>query len=162
MKLLAASLLMPLALSRQVFAEDLKRLSLDDASTIGLRIETDAAEKTEGKASIKITTQWPTTVCLGEISGLDVENARLLYRAKVKSSLEGSAYLELWAHVGTGQYFSRGMDSTVTGKEGWKSIQTPFLLQKGQKADKVTLNVVINGKGTVWIDDLVLSREPLK
>jgi hypothetical protein len=26
----------------------------------------------------------------------------------------------------------------------------------------VTLNVVINGKGTVWIDDVVLSRQPLK
>jgi len=162
MKLLAALLLLPLALSCQALGEDLKRLSLDDASSIGLRIETDAAEKAEGKASLKITTQWPTTVCLGEVSGLDVDNARLVYRAKVKSSMEGSAYLELWAHVGTGQYFSRGMDSTVSGNEGWKSIQTPFLLQKGQKASKVTLNLVINGKGTVWIDDLVLSREPLK
>ena len=35
-------------------------------------------------------------------------------------------------------------------------------VQKGQKPNKVTLNIVINGKGTVWIDDIVLSREPLE
>ena len=163
MKRVTAVLLVGIGLiCGQARAEDLKRLSLDDASTIGLRIETDASEKVEGKASVRMTTQWPTTVCLSEVSGLDVENAKLVYRAKVKSNLEGSAYLEMWAHVGTGKYFSRGMDSTVTGKEGWKSIQTPFLLQKGQKANKVTLNLVINGTGTVWIDDVALSKEPLK
>jgi hypothetical protein len=161
MKLLAALLLLPLALSCQALGEDLKRLSLDDASSIGLRIETDVNEKVEGKASVKITTQWPTTVCLGEVSGLDVENAKLVYRARVKSALEGTAYLEMWAHVGTGQFFSRGMDSTVGGREGWNTIQTRFLLQKGQKASKVTLNLVINGQGMVWVDDLVVSKEPL-
>ena len=40
-------------------------------------------------------------------------------------------------------------------------MQTPFLLQPGQKPGKVTLNLVVNGKGTVWIDDVVLSKEPL-
>lgn len=36
------------------------------------------------------------------------------------------------------------------------------MFQKGQDADKVTLNLLINGKGTAWIDDIVLSKEPLK
>lgn len=39
---------------------------------------------------------------------------------------------------------------------------SPFLLQQGQKADKITLNIVINGKGTVWVDDVVLTKEPLQ
>lgn len=100
---------------------------------------------------------------LGELSGLDVDNARLVYRARVKADLEGSgaAYLELWAHVGGGQYFSRGLNDVVGRKSDWKTIGTPFMFQKGQRPDKVTLNLVINGKGTVWIDDVVLSREPL-
>ena len=46
-------------------------------------------------------------------------------------------------------------------KSDWKTVQTPFIFQKGQKPDKVTLNVVINGIGTVWVDDVVLSKEPL-
>jgi hypothetical protein len=143
-------------------AEELRRLNLDDASAIGTTIQTDTQVKAEGKSSIKITTQWPTTICLGEVTGLDIEDAKLVYKAKVKSDIEGTAFLEMWAHVGGGQYFSRGMNDVVKQKTDWKIIQTPFLFQKGQKPDKMTLNVVINGKGTVWIDDVVLSKEPLK
>jgi hypothetical protein len=141
-------------------AEDLKTLNLDDASAIGTSIQTDVDVKAEGKASIRITTRSPTTVCLGEVDGLDVENAKLLYKAKVKSDLDGVAFLEMWVQVGGGQYFSKGMNDVVSQKTDWKVIQTPFFFQKGQKPGKVTLNLVINGKGTVWIDDIVLSKEP--
>ena len=143
-------------------AQELKKLSLDDASMIGLTIQTDEQVKTEGKASIKITTAWPTIVCLGEVTGLDVEDAKLVYKAKVKTELDGDAFLEMWVQVGGGQYFSKGMNDPVKGKSDWKSIQTPFMFQKGQKPDKVTLNIVISGKGTVWVDDIVLSKEALK
>jgi hypothetical protein len=144
------------------FAEDLKRLNLDDASAIGTTIQTDTQVKAEGKGSIKITTRWPTTICLGEVTGLNIENAKLVYKAKVKSDLDGTALLEMWVHLGGGQYFSRGTNDVVSQKTDWKVIQTPFLFQKGQKPDRVTLNLIINGKGTVWIDDVVLSKEPLK
>lgn len=143
-------------------ADDLKKLSLDDASCIGTTIQTDPKVKTEGKGSVRITTKHPTTVCLGEVDGLHVDNAQLLYKAKAKSQLDGVAFLEMWAHVGGGQYFSRGMNDLIKGKSDWKSIQTLFMFQKGQRPDKVTLNLVINGKGTVWIDDVVLSKAPLK
>lgn len=143
-------------------AQELKKLNLDDASVIGLTIQADEQVKTEGKASIKITTAWPTVVCLGEVTGLDVEEAKLVYKAKVKTELDGDALLEMWVQVGGGQYFSKGMNDPVKGKSDWKTIQTPFMFQKGQKPDKVTLNIVINGKGTVWVDDIVLSKEPLK
>ena len=154
-----------LLLSTQIAqAEDLKKLSLDDPSAVSPKIVADTQVKVEGASSLKVTTKWPTTVCLGEVTGPDVENAKLIYSAKVKTALEGKglAFLELWAHVGGGQYFSKGLNDTVSQKSDWKTIQTPFLFQKGQKPDKVTLNLVINGKGTVWIDDVVLSKEPLK
>jgi len=158
--LMIFALLVIVASSSQ--AEDLRKLNLDDASAIGTTIQTDTQVKAEGRGSIKITTQWPTTICLGEVKGLNIAAAKLVYKAKVKSDLEGTAFLEMWAHVGGGQYFSKGMNDVVSKKTDWKIIQTPFLFQKGQQPDKVTLNVVINGKGTVWIDDIVLSREPLK
>jgi hypothetical protein len=143
-------------------AEDLKKLSLDDAAFIGTTIQTDSEVKTEGQSSVRITTIHPTTVCLGEVTGLDIENARLLYTAKLKSDLDGVAYLEMWVHVGDGQYFSRGMNNPIKGKSDWKSIQTPFIFQKGQNPDLIILNLVINGKGTVWVDDVMLSKAPLK
>ena len=81
----------------------------------------------------------------------------------VKSEkLEGTAYLEMWCHVGGGQYFSRGMNSVVTGTMDWTTLHTPFFLQPGQRAQKATLNIVINGKGTVWVDEVALSKAPLK
>ncbi len=146
----------------QTMAAEIKKLPLDDASSIGLKIQTDTSVKAEGKGSIKITTSWPTTICLGEVNGLDIEDAKLIYAAKVKSDIDGTVFLEMWAHVAGGQYFSKGMNDVVQGKSDWKTIRTPFLFQKGQRPTKVTLNVVINGIGTVWIDDIVLSREPLK
>jgi hypothetical protein len=149
-------------IASSAYSEELKKLNLDDASAIGTTLQTDTQVKTEGKGSIKISTQWPTTICLAEVTSLDIENAKLLYKAKVKSNLDGSAFLEMWVQVGRGQYFSKGTNDVVSQKTDWKIIQTPFFFQKGQRPDKVTLNLVINGKGTVWIDDVVLSKEPLQ
>ncbi|MBN1273831.1 MAG: hypothetical protein JXB26_16305 [Candidatus Aminicenantes bacterium] len=143
-------------------ADKIKKLSLDDASTAGTTIINDKSVKVEGKASLRIQTLWPTVICLGEAEGLNIEEARLIYSASVKSDLSGSAYLEMWVHVDGGQYFSRGLNDTVEGAVDWKTIRTAFLFQKGQKPDKVTLNIVINGRGTVWVDDVRLSGERQK
>jgi hypothetical protein len=147
--------------SAQAAASDLRKLSLDDTSTIGMAIETDPRVKIEGKGSVRITTKHPTTVCIGEVTGLDIEDAALIYKAMVKSNLEGGAYLEMLVHVGGGQYFSKGMNDPIIGESDWRLLQTPFIFQVGQNPGKVLLNIVINGKGTVWIDDVVLSETPL-
>lgn len=143
-------------------AEPVARLGLDDPAAAGPRIEADAANKVEGSSSLRITAPWPTTVHLGEVGALEVENARLVYSARVRTELQGKAYLEMWAHVGGGQYFSRGVDDAVEGRSDWKTISTPFFFQKGQKPERVTLNLVIEGRGKVWVDDVTLSREPLE
>jgi len=144
-------------------ATELTRLSLDDITSLGTTLNQDPEVKVEGSGSIKISTLWPTTICLGEVQELDVENAQIIYRAKVKSEkLEGTAFLEMWCHVGGGQYYSRGMNSVVGGTMDWRTLQTPFFLQPGQSVKKATLNVVINGKGTIWIDDVHLLKEPLQ
>mgnify|MGYP001823040710 CR=1 FL=1 len=162
MKRLLTIVIILALVSGMAMAEDLIKLSLDDATSIGTTIQTDSEVKTEGQSSVRITTKHSTTVCLGEVIGLNVEDARLLYTAKVKSDLDGVAFLEMWVHVGGGQYFSRGMTDPIKGKSDWMSIQTPFMFQKGQNPDVVILNLVINGKGTVWIDDVVLSKAALK
>ncbi len=152
-----------LLFSAAASATEIKRLNLDDASTIGTIISTDQNVKFEGQGSIRIQTRWPTTICLGQISALNLENAKLVYQAKVKSEkLEGTAFLEMWCQIGDGQYFSRGLNSTISGTRNWQTLRTPFHLQKGQKAQKATLNLVINGRGSVWIDDVHLLAEPLK
>ena len=162
MKRTLTILVMLALISTPIMAEDVKKMSLDDASFASPMIQNDPTVKTEGKGSIKIKTLWPATVNLGEVTSLNIENTKLIYKADVKSDLEGVAFLEMWAHIGGSQYFSKGMNDPVKGKSDWKSIQTPFIFQTGQKPDKITLNIVIDGKGTVWIDNAVLSKEPLK
>lgn len=149
-------------IASQANAFDLKKLNCDDTAEITPKIQSDSKIKVEGESSIKITTQWPTTVCLGAVAGLDIDNVKLIYRAKVKSNLDGNAFLEMWVQVGGKQYFSRNLNSPLKGTVDWKTIQTPFILHKGHKPEKVTLNLVINGKGTVWIDDIVLAKNALE
>jgi len=159
----SAFFLLLFLLNPKAQANELRRIALDDASSLGTTISTDPTVKQEGNGSIKISTVWPTTICLGEVKQLNVENARIVFQAKVKSEkLEGTAFLEMWCHVGSSQYFSKGMNSLVTGTMDWKTLQTPFFFQPGQSAQKATLNIVINGKGTVWIDDVHLFKEPLQ
>ncbi len=143
-------------------ADNLLNLPLDDAALVSPQIKADSTYKTQGEASINIQTKWPAVVCLGQIDGLEVDNARLVYQAKVKSRLQGSAYLEMWVEVAGRGYFSRGLNDQANGDGGWKGIKTEFVLKKGQKATKVTLNLVINGVGQVWVDDAVLRKLPLK
>jgi hypothetical protein len=143
-------------------AIEIKRLPLESTESIGTIISTDNDVKVEGTGAIKISTLWPTTICLGEVSGLSVDNVKLIFQAKVKcEGFEGKAFLEMWCLVNEKNYFSRGLNSFVTGTSNWQKVQTPFLLQKNQTAEKVILNIVINGKGAVWVDDVILSKQEL-
>jgi hypothetical protein len=49
----------------------------------------------------------------------------------------------------------------VSGTTDWASYETPFFLQKGQRADLIKVNVVIEGSGTLWVKDLLLRKVPL-
>jgi len=68
----------------------------------------------------------------------------------------------MWVRIpGKGEFFSRSLDRPITGKMSWMTVATPFFLQAGQKPDLIRLNLVVQGKGRVWIDDIRLLRAPL-
>jgi hypothetical protein len=103
------------------------------------------------------------TVALFEIANPGVEDCTLSYRARLKTAnLQGRAYLEMWCGLrGQGQFFSRGLFNPVSGTTDWASYETPFFLKKGERPDLIKLNLVIEGKGTVWIKDVEVTRAPL-
>jgi hypothetical protein len=125
-------------------------------------VDKEASPTTGG--CLKITATKPQTVRLFEVTGLDVENATLVYKARVRTKdASDVVYLEMWCRFpGKGEFFSRGLDRPLTGTTGWTEEGTPFFLQKGQKPDLVRLNVVISGTGTVWVDDVKLIKEALR
>jgi hypothetical protein len=126
-------------------------------------VETDKGVSSDGNGSLRITATEPTVVRLFETGDIDVEDARLVYQAKVRTEgVDGKAYLEMWCSFpGKGEFFSRDLETPLTGTNDWTTQETPFFMQKGENPDNVKLNLVIEGKGTVWIDDVKLVKGPL-
>jgi hypothetical protein len=126
-------------------------------------VQFDKNVSSDGNGSLKVTTKQHTVVRLYEIKNIDIENARLIYQAKIRTEeVEGPVFLEMWCgFTGKGEYFSRDLQTPVTGTTIWVTESTPFFLQKGENPDYVKLNLIVGGKGTVWIDDIRLLRGPL-
>jgi hypothetical protein len=126
-------------------------------------VQIDKQISSDGNGSLRIEATKPTTVRLFETGDIDLENARLIYQAKVRTeNVEGQVYLEMWCcFPDQGEFFSKGIDSSLSGTTEWAIEQTPFFLKAGQNPDNVKLNLVINGKGNVWIDDIRLLKAPL-
>ena len=144
----------------------LKHYPLDNTEAVLTQsaVTLDRQISSDGNGSLRIDATEPTTVRLFETGDIDIEDARLIYQARLRSeNLQGKAYLEMWCHFpGLGDAFSRGLASPLTGTTDWTTEETPFFLKKGENPDNVKLNLVVGGKGTVWIDDIRLLKGPLK
>jgi hypothetical protein len=145
---------------------ELKRFPIDSLEGIMTRsgVQFDKEVSSDGNGSLKIISTEPTVVRLFELGDIDIENARLIYQAKVRTEgVEGQVFLEMWCHFpGKGEFFSRGLQTPLTGTTNWTTEETPFFLKKGENPDNVKLNLVINGKGTAWIDDIRVLKGPLQ
>ena len=57
--------------------------------------------------------------------------------------------------------FSKGLNQAATGTTDWASYEIPFSLKKGQRPDLIKLNLVIEGRGKVWLRDIQLLKTPM-
>ena len=123
-------------------------------------IDLDKNISDDANGSIRIEASKPVVIQLYSVDDLKVDDTQIIYEAKVKSEgLKGQAYLEMWCvFKDKGEYFSRGFDSVISGNTDWKTIMTVFNLNKGEMPDQIKLNVVVNGVGKIWIDDIHLSE----
>ncbi len=123
------------------------------------------------EGSLKVVADGPKVVRLFETGPtadlfrrgpFDVDNSRLTYQAKLRTwALEGQAYLEMRCHFPGGEEFvSRGSDKPLSGTSDWTAVETSFVVKGAREPDNVQLNLVIDGKGTVWIDDVWLTLRP--
>ncbi len=97
---------------------------------------------TQGPISVEqdgwfIDSREKQTIRLFEVQNAGVQQCLLTYRAKMKTDgLQGRAFLEMWCG--------------------------PFYLRSGQTADRIKLNLVVEGAGKIWIKDVELLQTPLK
>lgn len=119
----------------------------------------------EGNGSLRIESGSPEkrTIRLFETGPMGIDECILFYSAKLKSDLNnGKSYLEMWCDIpGKGEFFSRDLEHPVAGITNWTTEQTPFRLESGQMPANIKMNLVIEGVGTVWIDDIKLLSSPL-
>lgn len=155
----------------EIATNELKHYSLDSMEGIldQDKVILDKQISSDGNGSLRIEAKDPTTVRLFETGDIDIEDARLIFQARVRiENVEGQVYQEIRCRFsspgfpGIAESFSKGLMNPLSGTTDWTTLETPFLLQKGENPDNVKLNLVIDGKGTVWIDDIRLVKGPLK
>jgi hypothetical protein len=163
---LALALAVPGCENPGTSTEELKRFQIANLENVLTRsgVSFDQTVSSDGNGALKIVADQPTTVRLFEVRNLNVENARLLYQARLRTEeVEGQVYLEMWCQFpGLGEFFSRGLHAPLTGSVEWTTQEIPFFLQQEQNPEVVKLNVVVNGRGTVWVDDILLSKGALE
>jgi hypothetical protein len=122
----------------------------------------DQAVSADGKGSLKIAVEQPTTIRLYEVPLPKVENSNMIYQAKVKAQdFGGDAYLQMLVHFPSGgEMEAQNYDKATGGTTDWVAMEVPFNVRKGQKPDVVRLNLILNGAGTVWVDDVRLHKIP--
>lgn len=102
------------------------------------------------------------TVRLFDVKDPKVENCMVTYRADLKSNgVRGRGYLEMWCRIpGRGEFFSKGFHNALKGTNDWGSYEIPFYLKRGQRPDLIKLNLMLEGRGQVWIKNVELSFVP--
>ncbi|MFC1475476.1 hypothetical protein ACFLQW_00555 [Candidatus Zixiibacteriota bacterium] len=144
---------------------ELRHFPLDELTGIiaDRYIQVDRAISADGNGSLQVTIDQPTVVQLYELDNLDIEDASLIYRARLRTqNVKGRVYLEMLCHFPElGEYFSRDVQTPLSGTTDWTTEETPFFLRRGQNPDRVKLNLVFEGSGTAWIDDIRLLKGPL-
>lgn len=102
---------------------------------------------------------------LYRIDDVDAIDGTLLFTGFLKSQeLRGTAFFELWCHPVEGNpAFVRGLPRRVAGTSDWKPQELSFSQPAAcRRPAFVELNVVIQGAGTVWIDNLRLWDLPVE
>jgi hypothetical protein len=108
----------------------------------------------------------PSSVTALTIDRPQIAAPRYKLTGKVRyDNVEGIGYLEMWNYFpGGGQYFSRtlaeqGPMMKLHGTSGWRTFVLPFDATGSPPPTRLVVNVVLQGRGTVYLGPMELSEE---
>jgi hypothetical protein len=108
----------------------------------------------------------PVTVTVLTIDQPAVKGPRYSLSGQMRyENVEGIGYLELWNYFpGGGQYFSRtlgdqGPMKKISGSSGWRPFVLPFDATGAPPPTRLVLNVVLPGRGVVYLGPLELGDQ---
>lgn len=124
-------------------------------SQSGIRVEDDAFV-IESKENTKVT--------LFELNDPGVDQCMLTYRANAKAEdIQGRAFLEMQLKLPKmAEHNAQGLDDAVSGSTDWKPMEAPVYLYSGQKPEKLTLNVVMEGPGKIRMKNVEVLSTPVE
>lgn len=137
-------------------------------TTSGIEIDTEITA--DGNGSLLVNTIEPKTIELIELDEENLKNKRLTYKAQMRSEdlvasgdMRGIAYIELVARFPDGEtLISRGPRVPIKGTTDWRPVDTVLYVDKGHTPESVKMNLIVEGKGKVWIDAVKLESIPLR
>jgi hypothetical protein len=161
--LLSLTLASSLAAATQRFTwDDLQKQGRISTGTV-LAPEAGSSDR---RLEIKRTAATPSTATVLTIERPQVTGPRYRLSGRVRyENVEGAGYLEMWNYFpGGGQYFSRtladaGPMMKLQGSSGWRTFVLPFDATGAPPPTRLVVNVVLPGRGTVYLGSLELSDE---
>lgn len=144
-------------------AENLAAFNCEKLTGISPVFTLDKEVKFQGENSICVKADSPCRVTVAEFDGIQKQNFTLHSSAMVKTDLAPGAFIfEIVVKFNGGFYYSRALDQRIVGKKDWQKVSTDFFFKEGQSPEKVYVNLIIEGSGKVWIDDISLSSKVYK
>jgi hypothetical protein len=113
---------------------------------------------------LRVIAKEPSTIKLAEfdVAAENLQNTMLVYFVEVKAlDLSAPAYLEILVHLQgeKDEWIDAHEPGNWLTKAGdWQKFAVPYLLRSGQIPDKIVLNLVFDGKGSVLMRNLRLER----
>ena len=128
----------------------------------GATITFDPSQSVDGNGSVRIDYDGsePQSIMLYEVPNQEAEGRTVWCTASLRGEgLKNVAYLEMWCDFGEkGSFFSRGLGQVLEGDADWREVRIPFELNAGDTPQRFLIGVRMEGAGTVWVDDIALTR----
>ncbi len=109
-------------------------------------------------------TEKASTVTMLIVDKPPVPSHHYQLRGRIKyDNVDGVAFVEMWSRFPDGgQFFTRtladaGPMSKITGSSPWRDLALPFFSKPGILPDKLWVNLVLPGKGKIYLTPLELA-----
>ena len=138
---------------------------LQQASRLSAGTIVPAGDQTKFDSLLVENTQSaPATLTVLVIPDPKITKPRYAIRGQIRhEAVEGKGYLEMWNHFPASErYFTRNLAPSgpmrcLEGSSDWQPFVLPFLIKgSDMRPEKLVINVVLPGKGKVWLGPLRL------
>ncbi|WP_038165171.1 hypothetical protein [Verrucomicrobium sp. BvORR106] len=153
----ALALTVPVVQSRDLGVLPCNRL--DQVKTV---VSMDRDITADGNGSLKVVAEQGASVTLVDQDGFHVGEGNTFWCvAKVKGAgIKQRAYLEMWCEFDKmGRAFSKGLGQILQGDTDWVEVRLPMMINQPALLKRALVNVVIEGPGTVWVDEVKFFSE---